>query len=413
MSGGRADTHAARVRRRVALALAALLAFAALWNVAPPPARVLLAFNVAVPEVGHWVALLALLAAALAAPDLRRRWSARFALLLALLAAGIGLRPLLQFQAVAADFEQRLQARFGPDGLATLPEAVRARLDEDVLDWRRLLLGAPPAPARVTRGAARLPVAGGEVRLDVYRPDFDGRFPAVVQVYGGSWQGGSPARHAAFARRLASLGLVVFAVDYRHAPAHPWPAQIEDMRRWLAWIREHGADWQADVSRLATFGRSAGSQLAMIAAWEEGAPDIAAVVGWYGPVDLEIGYREPPVPDPLDTRAISRALVGGPPEEFPQAYRDASPYSYADRAQPPTLLVYAGEDPVVRPVYGAALRDRLHEYGNAAALLVIPWASHAFDTLPDGPSAQIAQHYTARFLAWALYRAPADRPAAP
>jgi acetyl esterase/lipase len=107
--------------------------------------------------------------------------------------------------------------------------------------------------------------------LDIHRPATTaGRYPSVVQIYGGAWQRGAPGDDAPFAAYLAARGFVVFAIDYRHAPEWQWPAQIEDVRAALGWIREHGGEWGADVSRLALLGRSAGAQLATVAAYERG-----------------------------------------------------------------------------------------------------------------------------------------------
>ena len=105
----------------------------------------------------------------------------------------------------------------------------------------------------------------------IYRPATKGLHPIVVQIHGGSWQGGTPADNDRFATWLASAGHVVLAIDYRHAPQWRWPAQIDDVNRWLAWIADHAGDWDGDTSRVVLLGRSAGAHLAMMAAWR-GAP---------------------------------------------------------------------------------------------------------------------------------------------
>ena len=63
----------------------------------------------------------------------------------------------------------------------------------------------------------------------------------------------------------------MFAIDYRHAPRWRWTAQIEDVRNALAWIRSHGREHGADVTRMAIVGRSAGAHLALLAAYTPGA----------------------------------------------------------------------------------------------------------------------------------------------
>jgi len=241
--------------------------------------------------------------------------------------------------------------------------------------------------------------------MDIYRPPVSGRYPCVVQIYGGSWQRGHPGDDASFARYLASRGFVVFAIDYRHAPRWKWPAQIEDVRTALRWVRDHAAEWDGDAARLALFGRSAGAHLAMLAAYEPDAPPINAVVSYYGPVALAEGYREPPVPNPLDVRTIEEAFLGGSPDQVPDRYRDASPITYIgnppSRPKPPTLLIYGARDHIVLPRFGRQLDERLRATGSISIYLEIPWAEHAFDLLP-GLSARLSREYTDRFLTWAL-----------
>jgi len=132
------------------------------------------------------------------------------------------------------------------------------------------------------------------------------------------------------------------------------------------------------------------------------------VVSYYGPVDLIDGYRNTPRPDPLDVRSIETAFLGGTPDQMPDRYREASPITYVSRRLPPSLLIYGGRDHVVLPRFGAMLNDRLHAAGATSVLLTIPWAEHAFDAIPNGPSGQLSLYYTEQFLEWALTRASAD-----
>jgi acetyl esterase/lipase len=204
----------------------------------------------------------------------------------------------------------------------------------------------------------------------------------------------------------------VFAIDYRHAPQWHWPAQIQDVRAALGWIREHGGEYDADPSRLALVGRSAGAHHAMVAAYDLGAVPvipIRAIVSYYGPVDLADGYRNPPRPDPLDVRSIEATFLAGTPDQVPDRYREASPITYVSRRLPPSLLIYGGRDHVVVPRFGAMLDDRLRAAGATSVLLTIPWAEHAFDAIPNGPSGQLSLYYADQFLAWALTRTSPDR----
>jgi len=72
-------------------------------------------------------------------------------------------------------------------------------------------------------------------------------------------------------------------------------------------------------------------------------------------------------------------------------------------------VIYGSRDHVVLRRFGVILDDRLRTAGATSVLLEIPWAAHAFDSIPNGPSGQLSLYYTERFLAWALTRTPPDR----
>jgi acetyl esterase/lipase len=392
--------------------VALVLVFLTSWTVLPAPNRPLLALGVGAPELSPWLALGGLVVCVLALRASDRDFLARATLVLAAVATVLASVPLMRLPFVVRRFDATMQAALGDDFLRGVSSDRRARLRPTPIIFFDLFLGIDAGEARVSRNIPFAAPEGVRLTLDIYRPVSAGRYPSVVQVYGGAWQRGAPGDDAKFATYLAARGFVVFAIDYRHAPQWPWPAQIEDVRAALGWVREHGGEYGADVSRLALLGRSAGAQLAMVAAYEFSAVPIipvTAVISYYGPVDLTEGYRNPPTPDPLDVRSIEAAFLGGTPEQMPDRYREASPITYVSRRLPPSLLIYGGRDHVVLPRFGAMLNDRLRAAGATSVLLTIPWAEHAFDAIPNGPSGQLSLYYTEQFLEWALTRASPDR----
>lgn len=100
-------------------------------------------------------------------------------------------------------------------------------------------------------------------RLDVWRPRDapDGPRPALLYVHGGGFRILSKDTHWVMALGFARRGYVVFNVDYRLAPAHPYPAALEDVAAAYAWVVARAADHGADVSRLVLAGESAGANL--------------------------------------------------------------------------------------------------------------------------------------------------------
>jgi acetyl esterase/lipase len=390
------------VASRLLFAAALALAFLTSWIVLPAPNRTLLPLGVGAPELSHWLIVCALAVGVLTLGAARRGPWGRVAFILAAAAAVLASMPLARVPFAVRRFDAKMRAALGDDFLRGVPPVRRAGMRSAPIVLADLFRGIDAGAARVTRDVPFAAPHGVRLTLDIYQPPPVGPHPAVVQIYGGAWQRGAPGDDAMFATYLAAHGYVVFAIDYRHAPEWRWPAQIEDVRAALAWIRGHAGDYDADASRLALLGRSAGAHLAMMAAFESGAPPVRGVVSYYGPVDLTDGYRNPPSPDPLDVRTIEEALLGGTPDEMPDRYREASPISYVTRRLPPSLLIYGSRDHVVLARFGARLDERLRAAGATSVFLEIPWAEHAFDKVPNGPSGQLSLYYTEQFLGWAL-----------
>jgi acetyl esterase/lipase len=360
------------VLTRSLLFVAALLALVAIWIVAPAPIHALLPLGVAAPELSPVLGVLALMAGVIA---LRLRGTARVVIVgLALVTAGLASIPLLQWRATRDRFDDLTRA-----------------------------LPAPAAPAptggnvTVVRGVTFAETADRPLTVDLYRSGADGLLPVVIQIHGGAWRSGEPGDDARFAVTLARRGYLVAAVSYRLVPASRWPAQIDDVRAAIEWVAAHAGEYGGDADEMALVGRSAGAQLALVAAYTS--PErVKAVVSLYGPTDLAEGWRVPPTPDPLPVRPVLEAFLGGTPAEVPQRYAAASPITYVSRQAPPTLLIYGARDHIVEARFGRELHNRLAAAGATSVYLEVPWAEHAFDVIP-GLSTRLVQPYIERFLA--------------
>jgi acetyl esterase/lipase len=327
--------------------------------------------GVLVPELSPLLAVLPLILGGIAL----RRGFRRNRVVIGLSIASIALLLAPGIEAILA--HQRFDA-----ATASLPPAVTGRENESV---------------RVTRGIVFAEPDGQALTIDLYRSARETALPVVIQIYGGAWRQGEPANQAAFATALARRGYLVAAIDYRHAPKAQWPAQINDVRLAVEWVVAHAGEYGGDPRLMAVLGRSAGAQLALVAAYTDPAR-FSAVVSLYGPTDLADGWRSPPWPDPLPVRPPLEDFLGGTPDTVPQRYEAASPLTYVARRVPATLLVYGGRDHIVEPRFGRELHDRLKRVGATSIYLELPWAEHAFDLVP-GLSARIVQPYIERFLA--------------
>ncbi|PFG73845.1 alpha/beta hydrolase [Tepidiforma thermophila] len=133
-----------------------------------------------------------------------------------------------------------------------------------------------PLPASVTITDRTIPGPAGEIPAKIFTPAGQGPFPLVVYFHGGGWVIGSPATHTKLCAELAEgAGAVVVSVHYRLAPEHTPPAQLDDCVAAVRWAVDHAAELNADGSRFALAGDSAGGNLAACAALrlrDEGGP---------------------------------------------------------------------------------------------------------------------------------------------
>lgn len=386
----------------LALVLAGLLLAIELWTVVPAPTLRTLALAVAVPEVAPWGIVAALVVGALV-QAIARGWARSIAVGAAALSLGCALIPLVLLGPAIAASDRELTHALGAGYADAAPDRKRARMLHAPFDVATSFRGLP----RVTgiRFDLDLPVMtrdGTRLALDLYRPAAGGAHPTVIVIYGGAWLFGSRADSAEISRAFAALGYTAVAVDYRHAPQHRYPTEIDDVRDALSTVAKNAAKWEVDSARVAILGRSSGAELALLAAYDPGPLTIKAAIAYYSPIDLVQGYRIPPAPDPADVRRILRAYLGGPPEANPDGYVKASPIAHVHANLPPTLLIGGGRDELVRLAFQHEMRDALRVHGNRVASIELPWSNHAFDTIPSGIGGQIARYYTERFLAATL-----------
>jgi len=253
---------------------------------------------------------------------------------------------------------------------------------------RPVTTGARPA-VDVVRDLVYARTPQRPLRLDLYLPAAAPRpLPVVVWIHGGAWRigGKSPCPAA----RLASRGYAVASIEYRFSHEALFPAQIEDCKAAVRWLRAHAPIYGLDPRRIGAWGASAGGHLAALLgvtgrlrAFDVGehleqSSAVQAVCDFFGPTDF-LRMDDPDGPRRHDRRDSAEGrLIGAAPSARPDLALWASPLVYVDRHAPPFLIVHGELDRIVPLRQSELLLADLREAGVWAELMVVRGARHGF-----------------------------------
>jgi len=240
------------------------------------------------------------------------------------------------------------------------------------------------AAAEAHRGV-KYTVPGTAQLMDIYVPEHaSGRLPAVVYIHGGGWLAGSRSGGEAFVDHFTGRGYVFCSVDYRFSNEAIYPAQIEDCKCAIRYLRANAAQYHIDPDHIGVWGYSAGGHLVSLLGttahvaklegkgqWQNESSAVQAVVDWYGPSHFDPKFfKEYTNPD---GRRMMLQLLGG---ENMQLAADASPVTCVSKGDPPFLIMQGDKDPLVPASQSRDLYDALKTVGDDVALKIIPGAGH-------------------------------------
>ncbi|MET7301789.1 alpha/beta hydrolase [Embleya sp. NPDC005575] len=270
------------------------------------------------------------------------------------------------------------------NGMRAGPVVERALADALGEDWRARI--DPEAAARLRR---RLPLgrilfgpflrrrrdvvrranigygdAGRRNLLDVYhhrsRPSGG---PVLIHLHGGRYdRGGKNSQSLPLIHRLASQGWVCVSANYRLRPDARHPDHLIDLKKVIAWVREHGHEYGADPSKLFASGSSAGAHLAALAALTPNDPA------------FQPGFEE------VDTTVTAAVCLNGYYGNYYDQGPDSSPLAYVAADAPPFFIAHGDHDTVVPVDIARRFADALREVSaNPVVYAELPGAQHAFD----------------------------------
>jgi len=232
--------------------------------------------------------------------------------------------------------------------------------------------------------------AGGvPLKMDVYYPKkAEGTVPAVLYVHGGAWTKGSKELGPSMndVKVLLERGYLVACIDYRLAPQYKFPAQIEDVKCAVRYLRANAAEYGIDSGHIGAMGGSAGGHLVSLLGLS-GDQDfnssggnagqsarVQAVIDMYGPSDISV------VPGGVDQVLLTQ--VFGAADRSAAVIRQASPVSYVSADDPPFLIIHGEKDPLVPVGQSELLCAALKEVGVPVELLRVKNAGHGL--VPSG-----------------------------
>jgi acetyl esterase/lipase len=257
--------------------------------------------------------------------------------------------------------------------------------------------GAEPKPAQpyvpnlvVHRDLEYVPGGHERQKLDLYLQRAatlkEPQRPLIVWVHGGAWLGGSKASCPAL--RFVKQGYAVASVNYRLSRHAIFPAQIEDCKAAIRWLRANAGQYHYDPNRIGVWGASAGGHLVALLGTTGNVKEfdvgpnagvssrVQAVCDFFGPTDFTKMSRFPSTMKHDAPDSPESKLIGGPIQENKDKVQRANPITYATKDDPPFLIVHGDKDPLVPHNQSEILLDALKKAGVEATLYTVPGGGH-------------------------------------
>lgn len=225
-----------------------------------------------------------------------------------------------------------------------------------------------------------------DLQLDLAMPKGAGPFPAVVCVHGGGWRGGKRQDMNKLTELLAQKGFVAITPTYRFSQQAKFPAQIEDVKAAVRWLRANADKYKVDADHIGAVGFSAGGHLVSLLGTADksarlegqgGHPDqssrVQAVVSYFGPTDFVTKRWEKKVED-----FFLVPFLGGSYDEAKDMYAKASPVKYISKDDPPFLFFHGDQDKLVGLHNSVDMAKELKEAGVPAEVVIMKGDAHGW-----------------------------------
>ncbi len=281
------------------------------------------------------------------------------------------------------------------DGIITLKEHLEFRKQRNARPPRGNQQRGPRVPqgTEVIRDLSYIENGHARQTLDVYVPaQAEEKLPLVVWIHGGGWRSGDKQRCPALF--LLKEGYVVASINYRLSQDAVFPAQIQDCKAAIRYLKTHAERFHIDPRRVGVWGSSAGGHLVALVGTSGGIADlehpespeseftstVQAVCDYYGPTDFvniekQVTTKRPLVM-PNSAESPESKLLGGAIQENIETAKAASPVSYITKDDPPFLIVHGDSDPLVPVAQSKTLQEKLTATGVDSELIIVEGGGH-------------------------------------
>jgi acetyl esterase/lipase len=228
---------------------------------------------------------------------------------------------------------------------------------------------------------------GRDLKCDVFTPPDDRQDRmGILLIHGGGWSQGDKSQLRGYGIQLARYGYLCVCAEYRLSGESPWPAQIEDCKAALRWMRANADSLGLDPEKIAVSGNSAGAHLALMLAGTPGEADFEGDGGNPGidtSVSAVVAIYPPTLLRTSGTLAGAIDQLFGSSSVAKEAQDRASPIKWSGPDFPPTMLIHGNNDDIVPVSASLDMYARLAGDGARVEMHIYEGAPHAVDAVQE------------------------------
>jgi acetyl esterase/lipase len=258
----------------------------------------------------------------------------------------------------------------------------------------------PPQGSEGTIVYRDLPyVSGGHERekLDLYLPKAKEKTPLIIRIHGGAWLMGSKEMEGP--GDYPSEGYAIASINYRLSQHAVFPAQIQDCKAAVRYLRANAQKYNLDPNRFGVWGPSAGGHLAALLGttgdineFDVGenlsvSSRVQAVADYFGPTDF-LQMEEHRLPNGMHHNtpdSPESKLIGGNIQDNPEKVAKANPITYITKDAPPFLIIHGDKDPLVPHHQSELLEAALKKAGVPVTFYTVKGGGHGGFKDPNVP----------------------------